>query len=116
VRRRSLFASLVVVALAVVVAVGLVAAGGLGGTASAADVRAPAVTAAAAATAGCGKAPALASGTHTIQSSGQTRSYILEIPSDYNGSHPYRLIFGFHWLTGPALDVVSGDAHGGAWS
>jgi poly(3-hydroxybutyrate) depolymerase len=116
VRRRSLFAVIVVAALAVVVTVGLVAVGGLGGTASAADVRAPAVTAAAAETAGCGKAPALASGTHTIQSSGQTRSYILEIPSDYNSGHPYRLIFGFHWLNGTAQDVDSGDADGAAWS
>jgi poly(3-hydroxybutyrate) depolymerase len=119
VRRKSLFAAIVVAALAVVVAAGLVTVGGLGGTASAAAVRAPAVTAApagTAGTAGCGKAPALASGTHTIQSSGQTRSYILEIPSDYSSSRLYRLIFGFHWLNGTAQDVDSGDADGAAWS
>ena len=69
-RHRSLFA-VVVAALLVAAAVGLIAPRGFGGTAAAAAVRAPAAPAA---TAGCGKAPALASGTHTIQSSGQTRS------------------------------------------
>jgi poly(3-hydroxybutyrate) depolymerase len=120
VKHKSLFAAIAVAALAVAVTLGLVAGGGFGGTASAATAQAPAAAApapaAGTATAGCGKAPALASGTHTIQSSGQTRSYILEVPSGYDSSHPYRLIFGFHWLNGTAQDVDSGDQFGAAWS
>jgi poly(3-hydroxybutyrate) depolymerase len=70
----------------------------------------------AAATAGCGKAPTLASGTHTIQSSGQNRSYILRVPASYDDNHPYRLVFGFHWVGGTAGDVDSGGTDGYNWS
>lgn len=66
--------------------------------------------------AGCGSAPTLASGTHTIQSSGQSRSFILRLPANYNNSHPYRLIFAFHWRGGTAGDVASGGTSGSAWS
>lgn len=76
----------------------------------------PMVGAAYSATAGCGSAPALASGTHTIQSSGQTRSYILRVPNNYDSNHPYRLIFAFHWLGGTANDVDSGGTDGYNWS
>lgn len=62
----------------------------------------------AAATAGCGKTPALTSGTHTLSSGGTQRSYILRIPRDYDRNHPYRLIFGIHWLGGNAGDVANG--------
>ncbi|MFE1989473.1 RICIN domain-containing protein [Streptomyces mirabilis] len=71
---------------------------------------------AAAPTAGCGKAPTLTSGTHTIQSGGQTRSYILRVPAGYDSNHPYRLIFGFHWRGGTANDVDSGGTDGYNWS
>jgi hypothetical protein len=60
-----------------------------------------------AATAGCGRAPALTSGTHSLQSNGTTRSYILRLPDNYDNTRPYRLIFGFHWLGGNANSVVS---------
>ncbi|WP_217708578.1 cellulose binding domain-containing protein [Nonomuraea rhodomycinica] len=60
-------------------------------------------------TAGCGRAPGLASGTHTIQSSGKNRSYILRVPDTYDRNHPYRLVFGFHWLGGTATDVATGQ-------
>jgi len=77
----------------------------------------PRTTAAApAATAGCGKAPTLASGTHSIQSSGQNRSYILRVPANYDNNHPYRLVFGFHWVGGTANDVDSGGTDGYNWS
>jgi poly(3-hydroxybutyrate) depolymerase len=66
--------------------------------------------------AGCGKASTLASGTHTIQSSGQNRSYILRVPDNYDSNHGYRLIFAFHWNGGTANDVDSGGADGAAWS
>ena len=55
-----------------------------------------------AATAGCGTAPALTNGTHTIFSGGQNRSFILRLPNNYDRNHPHRLIFGFHWLGGAA--------------
>jgi poly(3-hydroxybutyrate) depolymerase len=69
-----------------------------------------------AATAGCGKAPGLASGTHTIQSNGKSRSFILRVPANYNNSNPYRLIFAFHWRGGTMNDVASGGTSGTPWS
>src|SRR5690242_12832986 len=89
------------------------------GTSFSSGLRAPAAatkTAAAAASTGCGKAPALTSGTHTLQSGGQTRSYILRVPAGYDSNHPYRLIFGFHWRGGTAGDVDSGGTDGYNWS
>ncbi|GGZ17490.1 hypothetical protein GCM10010300_71700 [Streptomyces olivaceoviridis] len=83
---------------------------------SARAVTAPATTGPVGATAGCGKAPALTSGTHTIQSGGQTRSYVLRVPAGYDNNHPYRLIFGFHWRGGTANDVDSGGTDGYNWS
>jgi poly(3-hydroxybutyrate) depolymerase len=65
---------------------------------------------------GCGKTPTLTSGTHTIQSSGKSRTFILRIPSNYDNSRPYRLIFAFHWRGGTANDVASGGTSGSAWS
>lgn len=50
--------------------------------------------------AGCGRAPTLACGSHTIQSGGQNRSFILRVPANYDNNHPYRLIFGFHEYSG----------------
>ncbi|GAA0910319.1 ricin-type beta-trefoil lectin domain protein [Virgisporangium aurantiacum] len=67
-------------------------------------------------TAGCGKAPGLASGTHTIQSNGKSRSFILRVPANYNNSNPYRLIFAFHWRGGTMNDVASGGTSGTPWS
>src|SRR5690349_17703690 len=84
--------------------------GVVGGTASAAEVGT------AAATAGCGKAPTLASGTRSIQSGGQNRSYILRIPDNYDRNRPYKLIFAFHWLNGTANDVATGGSAGAVWS
>ncbi|MFE9453936.1 ricin-type beta-trefoil lectin domain protein [Streptomyces sp. NPDC006739] len=83
------------------------------GTSFSSALGAPTATAA---TAGCGKSPTLTSGTHTIQSGGQTRSYILRVPAGYDSSHPYRLIFGFHWRGGTAGDVDSGGTDGYNWS
>jgi poly(3-hydroxybutyrate) depolymerase len=69
-----------------------------------------------ASSAGCGKAPTLTSGSHTIQSGGQNRSYILRLPANYDSNHPYRLVFGFHWNGGTANDVDSGGTDGYNWS
>jgi poly(3-hydroxybutyrate) depolymerase len=93
---------------------------GVAGTAQSrtpATASAPAtVTAAAVPTAGCGKAPTLSSGAHTIQSSGQNRSYVLRVPAGYDSNRPYRLVFGFHWRGGTANDVDSGGTDGYNWS
>ncbi|WP_373312448.1 alpha/beta hydrolase family esterase, partial [Asanoa siamensis] len=61
------------------------------------------------ASAGCGRNPTLASGTHTIQSSGKSRNFILRVPTNYNNANPYRLVFGFHWWGGTATDVSTGQ-------
>jgi poly(3-hydroxybutyrate) depolymerase len=94
-----------VVAVLVAAAAGIAVNGSWNTTASAAV--APAAT-----TAGCGKNPTLTNGTHTIQSSGQNRTYILSIPSNYNNTNPYRLMFGLHWLNGTANDVATGGSDG----
>src|SRR6185436_18063560 len=98
---------LVVVALAVLLALGTTLIGALNGTTTRAF---------AASTAGCGKAPTLTSGTKTIQSSGQNRTYILDIPANYDRNGPYRLIFGLHWLNGTANDVATGGSDGAVWA
>ncbi|WP_318398166.1 cellulose binding domain-containing protein [Plantactinospora sp. KLBMP9567] len=65
-----------------------------------------------ASTAGCGRTPTLTNGTHSIQSGGKTRSFVLRIPDNYDNSRPYRLVFGFHWLGGNANSVVSQSYYG----
>ncbi len=65
---------------------------------------------------GCGKAATLTSGSRTIQSGGQSRSYILRIPANYDNSHPYRLIFAYHWNGGTMQDIDGGGTSGAAWS
>ena len=66
--------------------------------------------------AGCGKAATLTSGSRTIQSGGQSRSYMLRIPDNYDNSHPYRLIFAYHWNGGTMQDIDGGGTTGAAWS
>jgi poly(3-hydroxybutyrate) depolymerase len=73
-------------------------------------------SAAAGATAGCGKAPTLTSGTRSISSSGQNRTYILRVPANYDRNRPYKLIFAFHWLNGTANDVATGGSAGVVWA
>jgi len=100
-RYRSLFSALAVGALAVLGAVNP-------GQASGAPL--------AAGSGGCGKAPTLASGSHTIQSGGQNRTYILRVPNNYDNNRQYRLFVGLHWLGGTANDVDSGGTDGYNWS
>ncbi|MCX5335727.1 cellulose binding domain-containing protein [Streptomyces sp. NBC_00140] len=98
-----------------VVAVLLVLA--TGGTALGSGPGANTALPAAAPTAGCGKAPTLTSGTHTIQSNGKSRSFILRIPDGYDQNRAYRLVFGFHWLSGTATDVATGrTVETGTWA
>jgi poly(3-hydroxybutyrate) depolymerase len=86
------------------------------GVADARPAPTPTDTGTLAASPGCGKAPTLASGTHTIQSGGQNRSFILRLPDNYNNNTQYRLIFGYHWRGGTAGDVDSGGSDGYNWS
>jgi poly(3-hydroxybutyrate) depolymerase len=76
----------------------------------------PSTRAQAAVTAGCGRAPTLTSGTKTIQSGGQNRTYILDIPTNYDRNRPYRLVFGLHWLNGTASNVATGGSDGAVWA
>ncbi|MCO8276202.1 RICIN domain-containing protein [Actinoplanes sp. TRM 88003] len=71
---------------------------------------------AAAATPGCGRAPTLTSGTHTIQSGGKSRSFILSVPAGYDSNRQYRLVFGFHWWGGTAEAVASGGSDGDVYA
>jgi poly(3-hydroxybutyrate) depolymerase len=88
----------------------------VGGTSLTGAFAGTSATTALAATAGCGKAPTLASGTHTITSNGQNRSYILRVPAGYDNNRAYRVVFGFHWVGGTANDVDSGGTDGYNWS
>lgn len=35
------------------------------------------------------------------------RSFILRLPDGYDRNRQYRLVFGFHWWGGTAVDVAS---------
>jgi len=65
--------------------------------------------------AGCGKPAALMNGVATIDVSGTARQYTLKLPDNYDQNHPYKLIFGFHWLGGNMGAVVSGNIIGGPY-
>jgi poly(3-hydroxybutyrate) depolymerase len=107
--KKTVLAPIAAVALVVLATVGTALGGGSGAAAD--DVTTLA------ATAGCGRTPTLTSGTRSIQSSGQNRTYILRIPANYNNQNPYRLILGFHWLNGSANDVDTGQTvPGGNWA
>ncbi|HET9655430.1 MAG TPA: cellulose binding domain-containing protein [Kineosporiaceae bacterium] len=93
----------VAAALLVTLGGGIALTDGFGGTsASAAD----GVTTA---TAGCGRNPSLTTGEHTIQTRGKNRTYILDMPASYDRNHPYRVVFGFHWMGGTQADVATGQ-------
>lgn len=75
--------------------------------------------------AGCGKTSTVTFGTVpneppngygtggwvTIPSSGQTRGFAMRLPDNYDGSHPYWLIFSFHWVGGTASAVDNGGTN-----
>ncbi|MEH1031398.1 cellulose binding domain-containing protein [Micromonospora profundi] len=106
VKRTQLLSTIAAAAVLLAASTGAALSGALGTTAEAAT------NGTLAATAGCGKAPTLTSGTRTISSSGQNRTYILRIPDNYDRNRPYRLIFGFHWLNGSANNVASAGYYG----
>jgi poly(3-hydroxybutyrate) depolymerase len=43
------------------------------------------------------------------------REYILDVPSDYDPTRAYRLIFGWHWRGGSAQNVAMGSIGGGPY-
>jgi poly(3-hydroxybutyrate) depolymerase len=106
-----MFQQRIAIALAAASAVVFLGAAGiaLGGTT-------PGDVSATAGTAGCGKAPTLTSGQHTINSGGQNRSYILRLPPSYDSNRQYRLFVGLHWRGGTMNDVDSGGGDGYNWS
>lgn len=57
---------------------------------------------------GCGKARTLQNGRINLNVNGLNRSYILRAPDNYTNQNPYRLIIGYHWLGGDALQVANG--------
>ncbi|MFJ3307195.1 cellulose binding domain-containing protein [Streptomyces sp. NPDC086549] len=108
-----------VVAVLIVLSMGGTALGAGHGenTPGAASGPAAATVSTAAASPGCGKVPTLTSGTHTIQSNGKNRSFILRIPDGYDRNRAYRLVFGFHWWGGTSTDVATGrTVETGTWA
>jgi poly(3-hydroxybutyrate) depolymerase len=59
--------------------------------------------------AGCGKATTVTTGKHTITSTGQERSYIIDIPANYDMNKPYRLFYTSHWIGGTSEQVRDQD-------
>jgi poly(3-hydroxybutyrate) depolymerase len=97
------------------------AAGGLAGAVIAAEVAAggPAGTSVGAGggiplgnspvrSAGCGKATTVTAGKHSITSTGQERTYIIDIPANYDLNKPYRLFYTSHWISGTSEQVRDG--------
>jgi poly(3-hydroxybutyrate) depolymerase len=56
---------------------------------------------------GCTQMRKLKDGRNTIQSGGMARTYYLQAPANYDGTHPYRLVFTFHWNGGSANSIVN---------
>ncbi|KAI6779415.1 putative feruloyl esterase C [Emericellopsis cladophorae] len=55
--------------------------------------------------AGCGQQPTLTNGVQTING----REFILQLPDNYDSSHPYHLVFGLHWRDGSMYNVADGN-------
>jgi len=61
---------------------------------------------------GCASTNPLKSGNFMETIDGTARAYTLDVPTNYNGTMPYRLIFVWHPLGGSASQVVSGGYNG----
>lgn len=66
--------------------------------------------------AGCGKAlGSLKTGYYKITSSGISREYAIDIPTNYDPSKAYKLYYCSHWIGSKAADIVNGVvSNGGA--
>jgi poly(3-hydroxybutyrate) depolymerase len=63
-------------------------------------------------TSGCEKTDFPAAGEKTIDVNGVTREYIITLPDNYDPSHPYKLIFAWHGLTG-TMQQIAGNGFWG---
>jgi poly(3-hydroxybutyrate) depolymerase len=61
---------------------------------------------------GCDKPALLTSGKKTIMSGGTSRSYIVDVPANYDPAKPYRLFYVSHGLGGRAEDVAGWNYFG----
>jgi poly(3-hydroxybutyrate) depolymerase len=67
--------------------------GGRGGSGGAIPLKNPPVP-----SAGCGKATTVTTGKKTITSTNQQRTYIIDIPTNYDMNKPYRMFYTSHWI------------------
>ena len=74
--------------------------GGNGGTGGGGEVRK---------SAGCGSMSAPKSGTYTINVGGTDRTYILDVPTNYDRNNPYKLVFAWHPRDGSAQAIATSD-------
>jgi poly(3-hydroxybutyrate) depolymerase len=58
--------------------------------------------------AGCGKAAGVTNGKKMIMSGGMQRSYIIDIPTNYDMNKPYRFFYTSHWI-GSNAEAVQGQ-------
>jgi poly(3-hydroxybutyrate) depolymerase len=58
---------------------------------------------------GCGKATTVTNGKKTISSSGENRTYIIDIPTNYDMNKPYRLFYTSHWIGSTSEAVQDQD-------
>jgi poly(3-hydroxybutyrate) depolymerase len=61
---------------------------------------------------GCGTASPLKTGNFTESIGGTSRKWMLDVPTGYDTSKPYRLIFVWHPLGGSGSQIVSGGFNG----
>ncbi|MBN2718322.1 MAG: hypothetical protein JXX14_20930 [Deltaproteobacteria bacterium] len=61
---------------------------------------------------GCGLDTPLSSGNYSENINGIARTWMLDVPPDYNPNKLYRLIFVWHPLMGSASQVAGGDYNG----
>lgn len=77
-------------------------AGGMSGSGGSAGGGAGAIK-----SAGCDKARKLMDGNQTLSSGGQDRKWYVKAPKGYDQSHPYRVIFMYHWNYGSINAIVN---------
>jgi poly(3-hydroxybutyrate) depolymerase len=64
------------------------------------------------ASSGCNAAQHPPSGAASIDVSGTTREYIVDVPTNYDAAHAYRLVFAWHGLGGSAAQIAGSGAFG----
>jgi hypothetical protein len=63
---------------------------------------------------GCNNEPTLENGDGSVMSGGMERTYELRLPDDYDNTHPYRLMLGFHGANGNSSQVA--PSYFGLWT